>query len=314
MDKRILISEIIPKLNQMGIVYTLGQGTDITIECEFLDASWGMGNKKINYTSSVFFNETEDTVYMWELTKEIGSGLSLGGDGETYFQSGKTLFRKVKSVHYGPDGKVYEYTLDLGAISKVFKETAKMHGWRFKTVLKRDKASYPTWYSFAVNVNQQQAAFTPVQPVNLNPHQDHNFAPPPPAFQQYEQPTVNMQSWNTPPPPPPVSDMASQVNYMPEQRYSNPNVTFYIQGSKNKGGMKEAFFWIVFTMLLLITVLMFSYAKNSIIGWCLAAAIFVLLFLLRKTLTKKGCLIDIIIWAIVAIVLFLIFAFTIGEN
>jgi hypothetical protein len=51
--------------------------------------------------------------------------------------------RKVKSVQYGPDGKAYEYTLDLGAVSKLVKDIAKRHGWKFKTVLSRSKASYP---------------------------------------------------------------------------------------------------------------------------------------------------------------------------
>jgi hypothetical protein len=105
MEKRLLISEIIPKLDQMGIVYTMGHGTDIAIECEFLDAGWGTGNKKIQYASRVYFDESANTVTMWELTKEIGSGLSFGGDSETSFQSGATLFRKVKSMRYGPDGK-----------------------------------------------------------------------------------------------------------------------------------------------------------------------------------------------------------------
>jgi glycine cleavage system H lipoate-binding protein len=40
----------------------------------------------------------------------------------------------VKNVQYGLDGKVYEYSLDLGAIPKTVKETAKQYGWKFKTV------------------------------------------------------------------------------------------------------------------------------------------------------------------------------------
>ncbi|NLI91455.1 MAG: hypothetical protein GX434_04395 [Peptococcaceae bacterium] len=143
MDKRILISDITAKLQQMGIAYTLGQGTDVAIACEFLNTSWRTGKKKINYTASVYFDESENTVYMWELTKEIGSGFSFGGDSETSYLSSTTLFRKLKSIQYGPDGKAYEVSLDLGAIAKAFKETAKAHGWKFKTVLKRDKASYP---------------------------------------------------------------------------------------------------------------------------------------------------------------------------
>ena len=106
---------------------------------------------------------------MWEMTKETGHGLSFGGESGSSFQSGKTLFRKVKSVQYGPDGKAYEYTLDLGAIPKVVKEATKQHGWNFKTVLRRDKASWPAGYApWAINneetVRQSSGAFQQEQP------------------------------------------------------------------------------------------------------------------------------------------------------
>ncbi|HEX2946269.1 MAG TPA: hypothetical protein VHT96_09985 [Clostridia bacterium] len=297
MDKRALISEILPKLSQLGIAYTLEQGTDVAIACEFLDAGWGTGNKKIIYASSVYFDEAENTVYMWELTKETGSGFSFGGDSETSFQSGTTLFRKVKSIQYGPDGKAYEYTLDLGAIPKAFKETAKTHRWRFKTVLKREKASYPPGY---------------VPPAGVNPQQDPTSAPPPPpSFHQYQPPALNIQSWNAAPPTP-ASDATGQANYMPEQKYGNPNGTLYAQGSKDKGGIKGVFFWIGLIILAISVELMFSYSKNSTIGWALAGGILVLLFVLRKALARKGCLVEIIVWVTAVIALFLIFAFTMG--
>ena len=83
-------------------------------------------------------------MYFWEYTKESGSGISFGSDYDMSFQSGATVYRKVKSVGYGIDGKAYEYTFDLGAITKAFKETVKKHGWKFKVVLKREKAAYST--------------------------------------------------------------------------------------------------------------------------------------------------------------------------
>jgi hypothetical protein len=79
---------------------------------------------------------------MWQKTGEISSGFSFGFSGGSYYQSGSTLFRKVKAVQYAPDGKVYEYNLNLGAIAEAAKSTAKRYGWKFKTVINRDKASY----------------------------------------------------------------------------------------------------------------------------------------------------------------------------
>jgi hypothetical protein len=62
--------------------------------------------------------------------------------GETSFQSGSTLMRKVKCVQYDPTGKVLEYNFDLGAISKAVKAAALSHGWGFKTVIMKKNAMY----------------------------------------------------------------------------------------------------------------------------------------------------------------------------
>ncbi|MEW5783499.1 MAG: hypothetical protein AB1767_00175 [Bacillota bacterium] len=142
-----IISEIRNKMEALGIVAHEGNDADFTINTEFLDAGWSTGSKKISYEASVFANEQDNTVYMYEKTTEVGHGLSFGGENSSSFQSGKTLFRKVKSVQYGPDGKAYEYTLNLGAIPKTVKEIAKAHGWNFKTVLNKKKAVYPAGYA-----------------------------------------------------------------------------------------------------------------------------------------------------------------------
>lgn len=140
--KQQILSEIVSKLAAMGIMVRTGDGTDLAINTEFLDAGWGTGSKKISYESFIFVNEQENTIYMYEKTTEVGRGLSFGGGSESSFQSGMTVFRKVKSVQYGPDGKTYEYTLDLGAIVKAVKDAAKTFGWKFKTVLNKKKAMY----------------------------------------------------------------------------------------------------------------------------------------------------------------------------
>jgi hypothetical protein len=138
-----ILSEIKTKLSELGIPFQNGNDTDITIESEFLDASWSTGNKKVNYESCIFVDERDKTVYMYEKTTEMGKGLSFGSDSESSSQSGTTLFRKVKSVMYGPDGKAYEYNLDLGSIPNAVKESAKQHGWKLKTVFNKNKAMYP---------------------------------------------------------------------------------------------------------------------------------------------------------------------------
>ena len=141
-NKHMMVTEAANALKELGVSYTLWEGTDVMIHSEFLDAAWGSGSKKIQYDASVLFDEAKQEIFMWEMTKESGSGISFGSSNESSFQTGKTLFRKVKSVQYGTDGKAYEINLDLGAITKVFKEIAKKYDWKFHTVLKKDKASY----------------------------------------------------------------------------------------------------------------------------------------------------------------------------
>ncbi|HBQ65199.1 MAG TPA: hypothetical protein DD727_09870 [Clostridiales bacterium] len=141
MDRQIMAGMAREQLQTLRLPYWEDQGTDFVIQCEFLDARWSTGHKKIHYNASIFFDESQRTVFFWELTRESGSGFSFGVDTQSSFQTGKTLFRKVRSIQSGPDGIAYEINLDLGAIPRLFKDIAKSRGWKFKTVLKREKAA-----------------------------------------------------------------------------------------------------------------------------------------------------------------------------
>lgn len=141
--KQQLLAEIWNLLGPMGIPLQAGNGADITVTAEFLDARWSTGSKRIGYEASILADEADKTLWMYEKTTEVGQGLSFSGfSAESSFQSGSTLMRKVKSIQYGPDGKAYEYNLDLGAVSKTAKEAARRYGWKFKTALNRKKAMY----------------------------------------------------------------------------------------------------------------------------------------------------------------------------
>ena len=169
MSRQAMFSQITASWAQQGIPFQVGQGSDLSIFNEFVDAQWRTGTRKIVYEASVFFDEPAQTVLMWEKTTETGSGFSGGYDSGSSFQSGKSLFRKIKSVRYGPDGRAYEYELDLGAIQKTVKETAKLYGWKFKVVLSKGKAMFPVGYQTPAAPApmpvpapvMQQAAFCP---------------------------------------------------------------------------------------------------------------------------------------------------------
>ena len=140
--KKELLLEIENQISALGISVTTGEKTDLTIDAELLDASFSTGKKKIKYEAMILLDEAEKAVRMYEKTTELSAGVSFGMSGETSFQSGSTLMRKVKSVQYGPEGKVFEYNFDLGAISKAVKSAAKEHGWSFKTVILKKNAMY----------------------------------------------------------------------------------------------------------------------------------------------------------------------------
>ncbi len=142
MDKQQVLAQIEQAFTKLGIAFTQGQESDLEIHTEFLNAGWSTGNRKLRYDALILLDEGDKTAYMWQKTVESGAGLSFGGGFETSTQSGGAIFRKVKIVQYGPEGKVAELTVNLGEIAKTVKNAAKASGWKFRTVLRQEKAKY----------------------------------------------------------------------------------------------------------------------------------------------------------------------------
>lgn len=142
MDKNEIINNIVRQYEAIGILYKMGETTDLSVDQELLDAKHPTGKIKIHYENAIRLNEKDQTIYFWELTKEIKSGFSFGSSSESFSQSGATLSRKVKSIQYSTDGKAYEYDFDIGKINQIVKTTAKENGWKFKVVLSKKKAEY----------------------------------------------------------------------------------------------------------------------------------------------------------------------------
>ncbi|MCE5187587.1 MAG: hypothetical protein LLF75_00150 [Eubacteriales bacterium] len=140
--KQELLLEIETQLAAIGIKTERSDKTDLSVDTELLDAGFSTGKKKIHYEALILLDEGEKTVKMYEKTTETSAGVSFGMSGESSFQSGSTLFRKVKSVQYGPEGKVFEYNFDLGAIPKSVKTAAQAAGWKFKTVILKKNAMF----------------------------------------------------------------------------------------------------------------------------------------------------------------------------
>ena len=135
-----VVQEIFEKLVSMGLAPKLGGASDITVDCQLLDAKGGSGDKSITYENAVLVDEKAKAIFLYEKTAEKSKGFSFGSSSESTFQSGKTLSRHVKGVFIGANGVKVDYDFDIGEISKSIKSIAEMHNLKFKTVIRRKSA------------------------------------------------------------------------------------------------------------------------------------------------------------------------------
>jgi len=142
MIRQQIVEQIAQAYQKLGIPFTREQNADVEIHAEFLNAGWSIGRKKFVCDASVLASEEDQTVYLWQKTTESGGGLSFGSELETSVQTGATLFRKVRLVQYGPEGKTAELNVNLGEIARIAETAAKQNGWKFHTVLRQEKARY----------------------------------------------------------------------------------------------------------------------------------------------------------------------------
>lgn len=120
-----------------------GTDTDLVIDNQIADASWGIGKKKIEYSAILKAVEAERTVYFWEILKESGAGLSFGGfESESYSTFGTKRSGKTKQVVIGPGGVQVDAEWDYGATRKLVESVAAAQGWRVKVVLRRGAAAW----------------------------------------------------------------------------------------------------------------------------------------------------------------------------
>jgi len=138
--KEELVQEIFTHLQTMGLSPSKGGDSDITVDCELLDAKGGSGEKKISYENAILVDEGAKTVFLYEKTTEKSKGFSFGSSAESSFQSGKTLSRHVKGTFIGLNGQIIDYDFDIGEISKRVKDIADKSGYKCKTVIRRKSA------------------------------------------------------------------------------------------------------------------------------------------------------------------------------
>jgi hypothetical protein len=139
-----LLADVLAALGQYpGYSAQYGTDTDIVIGDQVADASWGIGNKKVEYSAVMKAVESERTVYFWEMLKEKGAGMNFGGfESESYTTVGKKRSGVKKETVIGPDGVAMDYEWDYAATRRIVEEVAARHGWQLKVVLRKKSAQW----------------------------------------------------------------------------------------------------------------------------------------------------------------------------
>jgi hypothetical protein len=279
--KRRMVSDISAQLAQLGVQATYGNGADIVIDATFVDAKWSTGKKQVRFEASVLIDEARSTVFMWQKTGELSRGFSFGVSGESYYQNGKNLYRKVKALQYAPDGKAYEYELDLGAVTRMVEEVARHYGYKFNTVVSRGKASYGN--NGSPSFTASQAASAPVFCTACG------------------QPVVGLFCGKCGAKVEPAAPAVPVYNSAP--LYPQPQ--FEAAGGSTPG-MKSLLFWGLWGLLAVLSAIMVI-ADFSVLRFILMAVLLIIPFAAGKALFRKVPQ-SFISWAAVFVVFFIVVA------
>ena len=139
-----LLADMLATLAQYpGYTAAYGTDTDVRIDNEIANASWGVGKKKVEYSARMKAVEGERVLYFWEMLKESGAGISLGGfDSESTSTLGGKRWGVKKEKIIGPGGVAVDYSWDYGKTRAIVESIAARHGFSVKVVLSSKKASY----------------------------------------------------------------------------------------------------------------------------------------------------------------------------
>ncbi len=134
-----LLTDIKNQLLQLGLAVEPSEEADLEIHQTFVNKTFLGGHHHIYYDLLIGINSKDEKVYVIEKVSSKKSGISASVEVSSSIQSGRNVYRKVKTKAYGLDGIAYELKLNLGDILKSIKKIAKSQGYGFKFVLRKDK-------------------------------------------------------------------------------------------------------------------------------------------------------------------------------
>ncbi|MFA7075159.1 MAG: hypothetical protein WC152_00615 [Candidatus Izemoplasmatales bacterium] len=134
-----LLTDIKNQLLQLGLAVEPSEEADLEIHQTFIKKRFLGGQYHIYYDLLIGINSKDEKVYVIEKISSKKSGITADVEVSSTIQSGRQVYRKVKTTAYGLDGLAHEHTLNLGDIIKAIKKIAKNQGYGFKFVLRKDK-------------------------------------------------------------------------------------------------------------------------------------------------------------------------------
>lgn len=161
MSKQSMIDEIKTRLALMDVQVNEGGETDFAINQQLVLEGFGGRRGEIQLSVNAYLDEQNRVLYYYEKIVDKQKGFGFTGNSESSFQSGKSVKRKVILETLQSDGTRKTIRFNTGDISQVFKDAAKHYGWKYKMVLRRDKAMYPIGYIGLGGTNDQSSAAAP---------------------------------------------------------------------------------------------------------------------------------------------------------
>lgn len=125
-----------------GYVGSAGDDTDLVIVNNPVDARWGSGHQRADYSAALKVAEAEQAVYFWEMLKERAQGMTFGVFEADSFPVSDTDGGSAtdSAPRVGPGSASWEW--GYGTLRGLVEEVAHRHGYVVRVVLTRRSAAW----------------------------------------------------------------------------------------------------------------------------------------------------------------------------